>query len=175
MSRTVEQKRAAFALRRVQGFRGSKEKMMVHINNTPFRILNNGLGQALAFLQADNEGKRGNDRKESGRLFDILHEWLCGDVNDEYPCRVYPAEAGNLMSALMEGGRDDYMRAQEEALALFVWLKKFADAGMLGAGDADPAPEAPMDNRGNQQAEDGNHRRGHNRGPRRDRHHGRRR
>lgn len=142
MSRTMEQKRAAFALRRVQDFRGNAEKMATHIHNTPMRILNNGLGQALAFLQADNEGKRGNERKESGRLFDIVQEWLCGAPDEEHPARVYGDGSRNLITSLMEGRREEYMRAQEEALALFAWLRKFADAGMLGE-DPDPSPEAP--------------------------------
>jgi CRISPR/Cas system CMR-associated protein Cmr5 small subunit len=32
------------------------------------------------------------------------------------------------MKQLIEGDRQQYMLAQEEALKLFAWLKKFADA-----------------------------------------------
>jgi hypothetical protein len=32
------------------------------------------------------------------------------------------------MRQLVEGDRAKYLRAQEEAVALFTWLKKFADA-----------------------------------------------
>lgn len=141
MSRTIEQKRAAFALKMVQEFRGDNDKMSTHVNKTPIRILNNGLGQALAFLQADNEGKTGRDRKESGKLYDWLQEWLSGATDGDHPCRVYQNGNPNLIGQLMAGSRDDYMRAQEDVLALFTWLKKLASAGMYGQAETTPASE----------------------------------
>lgn len=134
MSRTIEQKRAAFALLKVQNFCDAhqdtkvRDKMSTHVNKTPIRILSNGLGQALAFLQADNEGKT----KESGKLYGWLQEWLSGAVDGDHPCRVYQNDQNNLMGQLMAGSRDEYMRAHEEAIALFTWLKKFADANLPG-------------------------------------------
>lgn len=144
MTRLLEQKRAAFALRFVLRFveeeghrnQAEQQKMATHIQKTPVRILNNGLGQALAFLLADNEGKRGGERKPSGRLYDKLEEWLCGDPDDERPMRVYKSPGQpNLVKQLMEGSREQYLLAQEEALRLFVWLRKFAEA-YLEAGDS---------------------------------------
>lgn len=127
MSRTLEQNRAIYAMTFVTTYVGdkdSKAKMKTHIQKTPIRILQNGLGQALAFLQADNEGKT----KESGKLYAMLQEWLCGIVDDNHPCRIYQNGTPHLIGQLMAGSRDDYMRTQEEAIALFTWLKKFADA-----------------------------------------------
>lgn len=130
MKQMLEQKRAAHALRLVRlpaaQNRDWARKMATHINKTPIRILNNGLGQALAFLVADNGGARGDRRKESGVLYDHLTEWLCGEPDEAHPRRIYPA--GDLLERLMEGDQTQYFRAQEEALALFVWLRKFADA-----------------------------------------------
>lgn len=141
MRRMLSQQRAAFALRKVQDFTDTArnprherkpDKMSTHLHKTPIRILSNGLGQALAFLLSDNEGESGAKRKESGQLYDWLTEWLCGEADENQPCSVYPA--GDLITQLMVGDRRAYLHAQEEALLLFDWLTKFADA-YLGKGE----------------------------------------
>lgn len=141
MRRLLSQQRAAFALRKTQGFSDparnpsnerKSDKMSTHLHKTPIRILSNGLGQALAFLLADNEGEIGVKRKESGQLYDWLTEWLCGEADEIQPSRVYPE--GDLIALLMAGNRRTYLCAQEEALLLFDWLTKFADA-YLGKGE----------------------------------------
>ena len=135
MSRLLSQRRAVFALRKIREFSDQAhnpshahkpEKMYTHIHKTPIRILGNGMGQALAFLLSDNEGKSGTHRKESGQLYDWLTEWLCGAADENHPCRVYPET--DLIGQLMAGDRRAYLRNQEEALLLFSWLTKFADA-----------------------------------------------
>lgn len=128
MNRTLEQLRASYTLRFVTEFKGNKGELYTHIQKTPVRILQNGLGQALAFLLADNEGETGDDRKASWWLYDHLQAWLCGPAADDRPCRVYSGQECNLMKQLVEGNREQYMLAQEEAIRLFSWLKKFADA-----------------------------------------------
>ena len=69
MSRTREQHRAQYALKFVKEyvrnqsqFFENKAKMHTHIQKASIQILQNGLGQMLAFLLADNEGKK-DDRK----------------------------------------------------------------------------------------------------------------
>lgn len=125
MSRTIEQKRAAFALTFVKNYHGDKDKMSTHIHKTPIRILQNGLGQALAFLLSDAASTGGDAARE---LYNKLQEWLCGDRSDSHPCRVYLGNPTDLIKRLVEGDRASYLRAQEEGLLLFNWLKKFADA-----------------------------------------------
>ncbi len=127
MSRTVEQRRAAFALafigRHVNSSEEDKTKLSTHIHKTPSLILQCGLGQALAFLLAD----AGTDaNKPSKWLYNELQTWIGGQRNEQYPMRIYPE--GNLMDALLNGSRNDYFRAQEESLLLLDWLKKFAAA-----------------------------------------------
>ena len=128
MSRTLEQLRASYAMHFVTDYGGDQSKLATHIQKTPIRILQNGLGQALAFLLSDNEGKRGEQRKPSGHLYDQLQGWLCGPDIPGRPCRVYNSQECNLMKQLVEGERASYLQAQEEAIRLFIWLKKFADA-----------------------------------------------
>lgn len=131
MTRTNEQKRAAFALEFVRAEQGrtARDKMLTHIHNTPMQVLQNGLGQALAFLLADNEGKSGQDTKPSGRLYGKLQDWLSGiEQNDTRPCRVFHSEKPDLIKQLMEGNREQYIRAEREAVVVLNWVKKFAEA-----------------------------------------------
>ena len=132
MSRTLEQQRATYAMNFVTGYSGDEPKLATHIQKTPIRILQNGLGQALAFLLSDNEEKTGDKQKPSGCLYDCLQSWLCGPDSPGHPCRVYSGQQCNLMKQLIEGERGPYLQAQEEAILLFAWLKKFADAYFEG-------------------------------------------
>lgn len=125
MSRTINQRRAAFALACVRGYQGDTDKMSTHIHKTPIRILQNGLGQALAFLLSDAASDGGAPARN---LYDKLQEWLCGNRDDSYPCRIYTGDPADLIKRLVEGDRAAYLHAQEEALLLFNWLKKFSDA-----------------------------------------------
>lgn len=131
MSRTREQHRAQYALKFVKDYAEdqvseNKAKMHTHTQKAPIQILQNGLGQMLAFLLADNEGKKDDKKKSSGTLYAHLEEWLCGDPQPDYPCRVYLRKG--LIEELVAGDRNQYTQAQQEALALFTWLKKFAAA-----------------------------------------------
>lgn len=131
MNRTLEQHRAVYAMNFVTGYPEDKDKrakLFTHIQKTPIRILQNGMGQALAFLLDDNGSEIGPKRKPSGDLYDHLQGWLCGADSEDRPCRVYKGQQCNLMKQLMEGSRAEYLMAQEEALRLFTWLKKFANA-----------------------------------------------
>jgi CRISPR type III-B/RAMP module-associated protein Cmr5 len=124
MSRTLEQRRAAFALAFIETIKEEdKEKFSTHIKKTPSLILQCGLGQALAFLLAE-AGR--DEQKPSKLLYKELQQWLCGTRDEVYPMRVYTST--ELIHALVNGSRSDYFRAQEETLMLFNWLKKFAAA-----------------------------------------------
>ncbi|MCI5222192.1 MAG: type III-B CRISPR module-associated protein Cmr5 [Candidatus Electrothrix sp. AR4] len=137
MNRTREQYRAGYALRFVKDYAksGDKAKMHTLIQKAPIQILQNGLGQMLAFLLADNEGKQ-EKQKPSGILYRRIEEWLCGDLKEDRPCRVYlnDPKQEELIEQLTAGDRNQYTQAQQEALALFAWLKKFADAWLKEGG-----------------------------------------
>ena len=146
MNRTREQHRAQHALKFVKEYvrnqsqcSENKAKMHTHIQKAPIQILQNGLGQMLAFLLADNEGKKDDKKKPSGILYAHLEEWLCGNPQPDYPCRVYPndptqVKQKELIEQLVAGNQNQYILAQQETLALFAWLKKFA-AAWLNEGE----------------------------------------
>jgi CRISPR-associated protein Cmr5 len=109
----LSQERAAYALGRVQEA-GADHDYARLCRDLPAMLLQNGLGQSLAFLLSKG------DEKAARGLYEDISGWLIGER------RIY---SGNkLIEAVMEGDRREYMAAQEEALELSGWLKRFADA-----------------------------------------------
>lgn len=87
-----------------------------YVNALPAAILQNGLGQALAALNAgDEEGRK--------FLYQQISAWLCNTREDA----PYPAES-DVLEAITQQDEDAYLIAQAEALAYLEWLKKFANA-----------------------------------------------
>lgn len=137
MTQTLEQRRAAHALKRVKKHmdNGDKDKSegkkirygnyVAYVSSLPATILMNGLGQACATLLSQKE-KAGHKQ-----LFEDVQDWLCGD--EAAPYRNAAGGDTKLMTAITESNQDDYFRAQAEALAYLVWLKKLAKA-FLDAG-----------------------------------------
>ncbi|MGH3085947.1 MAG: type III-B CRISPR module-associated protein Cmr5 [Rubrobacteraceae bacterium] len=109
----LSQKRAAYALGRVQAVGKEGHDYARLCRDLPAMLLQNGLGQSLAFLISKNENAH-------AALYADISGWLIHER------RIYAG--GDLIKAVMEGGRNEYMAAQEEALELSGWLKRFADA-----------------------------------------------
>ena len=74
----------------------------------------NGLGQALAFYRM-----KGGSHVD---IYDIIGEWLCAAGSKG---RIFD-EADDVLAAITRSDMFRYMAAQNEALALLEWLKKFA-------------------------------------------------
>ncbi len=120
--RSIEQRRAAHALRVVRAIRDGDRKFhssyRSYVSELPAAILTNGLGQAAATLLAQAKEPRDAHRL----LFDHLEAWLCGGDEES------PYAKGDLLEALVENDQRTYLRAQAEALAYLEWVKKFAVA-----------------------------------------------
>jgi CRISPR-associated protein Cmr5 len=125
MGWTLEQERASFALDRIKVWRdktaNDRDSYARFVQRFPAMVLTSGLGQTLAFLLADNEGAR-KPHKPSGVLYNDLGEWLV------VRRKLYRGTADKLIDLLISGDRSTYQQATEEALALSVWLSRFADA-----------------------------------------------
>jgi len=121
MRQTLEQQRAKYALDVVNEQKGKKsaEDYGRFVRRMPAMILNNGLGQALAFLLADGEAA-------SKSLYDNIQDWLCGSGANSRPRMIYAKQ--DLIAELMEGSREQYIQAHQETLYLLSWMKKFVDA-----------------------------------------------
>jgi CRISPR-associated protein Cmr5 len=136
-TQSLAQRRAAHALSRIRlhekAGANSYGNYVSYTESLPATILMNGLGQAAATLlsKAAREKKDGKEViKETDphySLYRDIQDWLCGSD----PAAPY-SNAANVPDKLMQAitGQDEetYLRAQSEALAYLVWLKKFANA-----------------------------------------------
>jgi CRISPR-associated protein Cmr5 len=125
MQRTLEQERAAHALKKIKNAQkdlgaDEAEKLASYIEGLPASIINNGLGQTMAALLSQSKGKVEDPHY---MLYKFTEEWLCGK-SDQAP---YPS-GQNLMDSIVRGDRQSYMHAQAEAMQWLDWLKKFAVA-----------------------------------------------
>ena len=121
--RSMDQERAEFALTKIQAILGgpaTSQKVQVrrYLNNLPALIRMNGLGQALAFFRMKGEGTAHD------AIYRMVGTWLC-DASSKG--RIF-SESTDALSAITQSDMAHYMAAQNEALALLQWLKKFAVA-----------------------------------------------
>ena len=125
---SLAQRRAGHALKEIQkhternksSARPDYGNYVSYVTALPATVLMNGLGQACATLLSKAEGK---PEKPYRLLYQDLQSWLCG-TDSAAPFKG----ASELMEAITNGNQDAYLRAQAEALAYLVWLKKFACA-----------------------------------------------
>lgn len=130
--RSMEQERAEFALKKIQGIADGaqqmQEEVVRHLNGLPALIRMNGLGQALAFYRMKGTAT-GHEL-----IYRMVGEWLCAKSSKG---RVFPSNEDNpdVLAAITRSDIQQYMAAQNEALALLEWLKKFALALLKKSND----------------------------------------
>ena len=115
MIKTIEQKRAAHALKKVQSVRSGKDFVSL-ASGLPTMIHTNGLGQAIAFCEGKSE-------KQYQEIVEMLADWLC---SEERPFNGFDKE--HILDAITSSSMETYMLAQVEAMAYLLWVKKFAKA-----------------------------------------------
>jgi len=121
MPTTKEQKRSAFALKRINDFGTKVSKDDANfIVGTPTMILTNGIAQTMAFLLSKKDEKK--EVKEV-KVFKILQQWL----STEIPA-LNGTDEKTFLKQFSTLDQNDYLRAQKEALALLQWLKRYARA-----------------------------------------------
>jgi len=126
--KSLEQLRAADALKRVGELRGNSEtfrkRYRAYVDRLSPTIVMNGLGQALASERAAAGAPpyKDDDKRAHHELYRSLEGWLC-----RKPGGIYPG-AGNLLQEIMNQDESFYLRAQAEALAWLLWHKKFCRA-----------------------------------------------
>ena len=121
--RSMDQERAEFALKKIQAIFGGtdqshKAEVRRYLNNLPALIRMNGLGQALAFFRMKGEGTAHD------AIYRMVGTWLC-DASSKG--RIFSEDA-DVLTSITQSDMAHYMAAQNEALALLQWLKKFAVA-----------------------------------------------
>lgn len=119
---TIGQERSSFALEKVMGVKVSDKSGFASFTaGAAIMILQNGLGQAVAFWRQKSDGKNTN---KHGALLEIVRLWLdrkgLVESSDD---RTFIAELGKV-------SQQSYLAAQKEALALIEWVKRYANAGL---------------------------------------------
>ena len=119
---SLDQRRAKHALDCIKKRQkdGTKQsEYLSYVKALPATILQNGLGQAMATLRA----KGGDENDPHRRLYEDVQSWLCGgDQESPFPKQT------DLLEEITSNGQQDYLKAQAEAQAYLIWLKKFAAA-----------------------------------------------
>ncbi|MGY0399563.1 MAG: type III-B CRISPR module-associated protein Cmr5 [Ostreibacterium sp.] len=133
----IAQKRAKYALEKVQKVSGNSEKdrkeWLSRANEMPAMIQMNGLGQTVAFYLSKDGGVH-------QKMYELLSCWLCEKSGDptnrqepnthtkENKVAIFTHADADLMKAITECDMSTYRLAQIEVQALLVWVKKFSKA-----------------------------------------------
>lgn len=119
MQQTMQQQRAAYALKCVQkaasNSHTNQKEYKSYASQLPAMIHMNGLGQAAAFFRA-----KGDTHLE---LYQVLSNWLCKEQQPYKGCK-------DLLEGITTKDMHHYRLAQAEAQMLMDWVKKFAKAYM---------------------------------------------
>ena len=127
MNNTLAQKRSAFALESIMRLTGNRKDFAKLTAGLPAMILQNGFGQTLAFLLAKGTNKdlRIEETNKHIQAFDIMICWL--KEQKILPDASRPQEIKTLSE--LDQGR--YLYAQEEAMKVLEWVKRYANAGLF--------------------------------------------
>ena len=118
MRHTLGQDRAAFALKHLETIDCDRDKFKKLCAGLPSMIMQNGFGQALAFLAA--KGK-----KEHLAASTIMLQWL---TEKRLLAQAPPRQQLMQINTMDQG---QYLLAQRETLAMLEWLKRYAHAALF--------------------------------------------
>jgi len=124
MAKTLEQKRAALAWKKIEEVREKEnfqEKYCSAVLKAPAMIMTNGLGPTLAFLRS---------RKEEAE--DILYEHISAWLKSPDAPISWTSTKDDIMERIVEEDSIVYRQATQEALMFVTWLKRFAQARLKG-------------------------------------------
>lgn len=116
--RTKQQERSAFALDQIEEeFGMNLEKTISNfIVGTPTMVLNNGLGQTMAFLLSKGGGVH-------VQVFQVIRRWLAREIP-----ALATADNYSFLKQLAVIDQNEYLWAQQETLKILEWLKRYARA-----------------------------------------------
>jgi CRISPR-associated protein Cmr5 len=125
---TKDQERARAAWSNIQSVKtqGYEAKYSSLAKKFPTLVLTNGLGQTLAFLRAKGKDSKGRDKPEFQNLYQHISSWVSNQMYETGDNKLLERLIGSVPNAPSDS--DTYRRAQTEALAFAVWLKRFAEA-----------------------------------------------
>ena len=125
---TLSQERSNFALKKLISAEGKINKEFgSHMAGLPSMVLSNGMAQSFAFII--QKKKLGTIERQ---VISWTVEWLStkGWVNGN-PDQL-ASDHLRFMQLLSEMDQSDYLSCQRETLALWEWLKRYANSDMFG-------------------------------------------
>ncbi|NOX36048.1 MAG: type III-B CRISPR module-associated protein Cmr5 [Calditrichaeota bacterium] len=110
--RTLENNRAKFAFEMVRAVKEKKDEYKSWSKKIPVLIKSNGLGQTLAFMKSRN-------KPETNLMLEQIKNWLIRKNE------IQPNE--DVIKKITEIDSSIYRRWSRETIALFNWVRRFAD------------------------------------------------
>lgn len=127
----IEHGRAAFAYAKAEKgseLKGNSSKeYKAYTKKIPMLIKTNGLGATLAFIKA-----KGSNNAAYQLLYDQTAEWFTGQGIG----LVALAKNDDLVEKIINLNSSAYRVATKEVLALFTWLRRFAEGLIEGEAEA---------------------------------------
>ncbi len=121
---TIEQGRATFAFKAVQGVSDSlKKEYKSTAKKLPVLVKTNGLGQTLAFLKSKGAAE-GKPKNAHDKLYEHISSWL--QTKDAKRL----VEEGELVEQVINLESHVYRQVTVETLALLNWMRRFVDGLM---------------------------------------------
>jgi len=98
-----------------------KDDFISFSKSIPIMILQNGLGQSLAFIKAKEQSeksKQGGNPERYTKMYDTINRWLktVGYINNE------------VLTEIQKMSAQEYMKIQNETLKFLEWIKRYATA-----------------------------------------------
>jgi len=127
MSKSLDQERAAYAWKCVQGKNADYKNLA---KSTPALIMSNGLMQTLAFLKSKDKP----NQEHHTILGAQICAWAMTEKKPAPPENGVPFRDGfgKIMGILSGMNSEGYRRATEESLAILRWIRQLADAAIVG-------------------------------------------
>lgn len=95
-----------------------------YVKNVPMLIKTNGIAATFAFVKSKSK----NENNEYNIIYDLVDIWLRTEMKNPI---IQENSHTELSKALIDMSPSDFKRATKEVLALFVWLKRFAEGNLM--------------------------------------------
>jgi len=132
--RKLEQGRAAEAYEFARGGasldKDRRKEYKSYAKNIPMLIKTNGLGATLAFVKA-KAGSKNTSENAYALLYNQINRWLNSEQNQYLFINGKESE-DDLVEKIIRLDSPKYRAATREVLALFTWVRRFAEGLIEG-------------------------------------------
>ena len=126
---TIGQERAKHAFNSWNSLENQdiKDKYKSYVKRTPVMIMNNGLGQTLAFFTQKMSSSNQNENKAYKALYDHINDWVMSSI----PIELFDKSKENnqsytdLLKLIINKDSTTLRYATMEVMKYIEWLKKF--------------------------------------------------